>query len=109
MFKIAQTPSYFSPVEVLIPGAASKQTFDVEFKRLTRGEILELKERITLDSSTSRDICRELVLGWKGVQGEDGELPFSQTNLDAILDIHPVEQSVLSAFFASIAGARLKN
>lgn len=109
MFKIAQTPSYFAPVEVNIPGVSGKQTFDVEFKRLTRPEIAALQERIAADATSSRDICHELVIGWKGVQGEAGELEFSVTNLDAVLDIHPVEQSVIAAFFASITGARLKN
>lgn len=109
MFKIAQTPSYFAPVEINIPGVSGKQTFDVEFKRLTRSEIAALQERIASDNTTSRGICHELVLGWRGVQGEDGELAFSVGNLDAVLDIHPVEQAVIAAFFLSITGARLKN
>lgn len=109
MFKVAQTPSYFAPVEINIPGVSGKQTFDVEFKRLTRPEISALQDRISTDSATSRDICHELVLGWKGVQGEEGDLPFSVSNLDSVLDIHPVEQAVIAAFFSSITGARLKN
>ncbi len=109
MFKLAQTPSYTAPVEVTLPGETAKQTFDVEFKRLTKTDIIALNERIRSGAATDRDICHDIVLGWAGVKGADGDMPFSVANLDSLLDIHPVEQCVIAAFFASLAGARIKN
>lgn len=109
MFNLATTPSYTVPVEVILVGDTVKRTFDVEFKRLTKPEIDALKEKVRANTVTDRDICRELVLGWAGVKGADGDLEFSVANLDKLLDILPVEAAVLAAFFSSISGARVKN
>lgn len=109
MFKIATTPSYIAPVEVILTGETTKHTFDVEFKRLTKPEIDALKERIRVGSITDREISHEVVLGWSGVKCADGDLEFSVSNLDALLNIYPVEAAVMTAYFSSINGARVKN
>lgn len=109
MFKLAQTPSYTAAVEVIVAGETAKQTFDVEFKRLTKDDILALNNRIRAGEITDRDVCHEVVIGFSGVQGPDGEMEFSVGNLDKVLNIHPVEQAVITALFASLAGARQKN
>lgn len=109
MFKLATTPSYTAPVEVILAGETTKQTFDVVFKRLTKPEIDALKERIRIETITDREISHEVVLGWSGVKCADGDLEFSISNLNTLLDIHPVEAAVITAYFASINGARVKN
>ena len=109
MFTIAQTPSYKAAVSILMPGEKAPQTFDVELKRLTKPEILSLNERIRAGDITDRDVCHQVVLGWKGVQDEGGELEFTVGNLNSLLDIHPVEQSIINALFSSLAGVKQKN
>jgi hypothetical protein len=109
MFKVTTSPSYIVPVEVTLPGDTNKQTFDIDFKRLTKTEIDDLKERIRTNKVSDREICHDLVLGWAGIKGSDGDLEFTVGNLDAVLNIHPVEAAVITAFFASINGARVKN
>lgn len=101
MFKIAQTPSYTVPVEFALPGTPIKQTFDIEFKRLDKEGILDLYTRVRSGKLTDHDVCHEVVVGWAGVLGEEGDLEFSVENLDRVLNIHPVEQTIISAFFAS--------
>lgn len=108
MFKLATKPSYIAPVEVTLPGAA-KQTFDVEFRRLTQSELDEFLQRVRDNQLTDAEVCREIVLGWRGVSDADGELAFSAGALDALLDIYPLARCIVEAFMTSLAGARAKN
>lgn len=51
------------------------------------------------------DICREVVVGWSGVQGEDGEvLYFSPTALDALLNVPVVRSAIVATYMAVMRG-----
>jgi len=109
MFKLAVSPSYFAPVTVALPGAKAKQVFDAEFKRLDATELKDLAARTAAGELDDAGYAREIVIGWKGVADENGELEFSDSNLDRLLDIYPVASSIVQGFFASLEGARAKN
>lgn len=113
MFKIATSQTYFFPVAVELPGdngKTSKVTFDAEFRRLTQTQLEDFTGRVKDGSLTDDAFVREVLVGWKGVQDEDGnDLPFSEGNRDMLMDIYPVRSSVIKAFFESISGARAKN
>jgi hypothetical protein len=114
MFKIAQKPTYKWPVTVQIPtdgGRYTKATFTAEFRAMSQKEIDELV-LAGRDGDRDADLCRELLVGWSGVQDEDGsEIAFSDEAKDRLLNITYVRHGLLDAFFASItgAGARRKN
>lgn len=113
MFKISQTQSYAWPVTVQIPidgGKYEKQTFDVLFQRLPQSRIKEIGAKIEAGELTDKDLCKEVVTGWKGVHDENGEeLPYSIKARDQLLDVAMMEGTIAVAFFESIAGAKRKN
>lgn len=114
MFKIAQDPSYEWPVNVFIPrdgGKFVKGTFTAEFKALPQDEIDSIL-RDARDGVTDADFCVQSLVGWKGVQDEDGsELRFSEEAKAKLLNIPYARHALVTAFFESISGgaARRKN
>jgi len=109
MFKIATTATYTTPVTVELPGSKTKQIFDVELRRLSQAEIDDVSERIRTAQITDPGLVKEVVVGWKGVSDEYGEMEFTASNLDALLTIYPVARCIVEAFFSSLAGAKQKN
>jgi len=109
MFKIAQSETYKQVVVVQIPGSKAKNSFEIEFKRLPQSEVTSTLQRIKDAEITDVDFCREIVLGWKGVADEDGEMEFNEENLSVLLEIFPVPRTIVQAYFDSIVGAKAKN
>ena len=109
MFKLATQPSFIVPVTVILPGSKTRNTFDVEFVRQTAAEIAALQQRIQAENLDDAGLCRELVIGWKGVADEEGELEFSPSQLDRVLSVYPVARCIVETYFASLAGARAGN
>lgn len=114
MFKIAQEPSYKWPVTVYIPkdgGKFVKATFSAEFKSLPQDAI----DRVLADireGVADADFAGECLVGWSGVQGDDGsELAFSDEAKTKLTNIPYARNGVVAAFFESISGgaARRKN
>ncbi len=110
MFKIKQSDSYTWPVKFEVPvdgGGFKAETFDGEFLRITQSRFKAMMESLTPD----REICREILIGWKGVIGEDGqEMPFSESARDKLLDIPLVAGAVVTAFLDAYTGrAKVKN
>ena len=91
-----------------MPGKA-KQTFEVEFRRLTQSELTEMGDKIEVGQISDADVCREVVIGWNGVQNDAGDIVFSPSALDDVLDIFPLASNISAVFFASLSGARRKN
>lgn len=109
MFKIALAPTYVAPVTIEVPGSKTKQVFDAEFKRLSQPELTALTERVKTGELDDAAFVLQVMVGWKGVSDENGELAFSVSNLDTLLEIYPVARCIVEAFFASLAGAKQKN
>lgn len=108
-FKIAQSETYTDTVIVIMPGSRVKNSFDVEFKRLPQSEVDALMKRIREGDMTDTDLCRDVIVGWRGVSDEAGELPYSETNRDKLLEVFPVPRSIVECFFSGISGAKQKN
>lgn len=110
MFKIALTETYEHPVIIEIPGDKKRHEFTGTFRRFSQSELDDLREQIQDAQLDDAQFCREVLVGWKGVRDEDGaEIEFNSGNQDKLLDIYPVASSIVQAFYASIAGAKLKN
>lgn len=113
MFKTDQSASYTWPVAVDMPGDGGKRAthkFDAQFKRLSQSEIESLMRRVNSGETGDGALLAEVLLGWKGVQDEDGaELPFSEGNREKLLNVYPVRPAVVAAFFDSIRTGREKN
>jgi hypothetical protein len=113
MFVVSKTPTYFWPVTLETPksgGGFEKETFEVEFKRLPTSEVKKMFANDSEKKMTDSDFCKDNVVGWKDVKSSDGDLlPFSASNLEAILEIPTVDRRIVEAFLESLAGSRLKN
>lgn len=113
MFVVNQTDSYKWPVIVELPidgGKFKKENFDAEFKRVPQSRIKEIVKLVESDEMGDKELCKEVLVGWKGIQDNAGEeLRFSETALDTILDIQGVAKCIVKAFFESISGVKIKN
>ena len=105
--------SYKWPVVYNMPvdgGRHEKHTFDAEFKRVTQTRIREIGEHIENQEITEVDLLNEVLLGWDGINDEDGNpIKFSQKALQQVIDVPMLATDISKAFFNSIAGAKRKN
>ncbi|MYM80535.1 hypothetical protein GTP44_00990 [Duganella sp. FT50W] len=126
MIKITPNPTYSTPVTVELPGdngRVEKVVFTAVFRRLTISEIEDIHKRLagpTVDADGTADttvatlnddeLVRDVMVGWKDVQGDDGQqLEFNDANLTALLQIFPVRPTLVRKFFETISNARAKN
>lgn len=113
MFILNQAPTYLWPVKVELPvsgGKHEKHTFDAEFRRLSQSRMVEIGKAIDAGTTSDIELAREVLAGWKGIVGADGQdIPYSEAARDALLDVPLVAAAVVMAFFESAAGAKRKN
>jgi hypothetical protein len=121
-FKLQQSPTYVWPVKIVLPidgGKRETHTFDATFRRLPQSRINEiiklarLQERGRLDDDQEledQDAAREIMVGWDGVQDDDGKaIPFSEGALTQLVEIPTVAGQIVKAWFGSLAEAKRKN
>ncbi|MDX8384676.1 MAG: hypothetical protein R8M45_11385, partial [Ghiorsea sp.] len=110
MFKIEVSPSYLYPVEIKMLDEKGKEKpmgFKAKFKRLAQDEIEDVLKRIDEKDINDHELVSTVLIGWQGVQDEAGkELEFHADNMDAVLNIHPVQARIAEAWFNSLAGAQ---
>ena len=112
-FVLKQSDTYRWPVQVDMPvdgGRHERHTFDGEFKRITQSRVREMGELIETGDLIDSDLVREVLIGWDGVNDEDGNpIKFSQKTLDQLVDVPMLATAISKAFFESLAGAKRKN
>jgi hypothetical protein len=112
-FRIQLPPTYEAEVTVAYPvegGRVHKAKFFAVFRRLAQAELEALMADVAAKTVTDRDVLGRVLVGWRGVEDEDGrELPFNDATRDQLLALHPAQPSIARAFFESISGAREKN
>jgi hypothetical protein len=111
-FILKQSDTYSWPVAVEFPvdgGRFEKQTFDAEFKRLPQDRIEVIRQDVLGDTATDRSVCVEVLVGWKGITDDSGDVPFSEKARDDLLNIPLVPRAVMTAWMDSLSGAKRKN
>jgi hypothetical protein len=112
VFKIVKADTYKWPVTVRLPvdgGKFETSTFDVTFKRLSAQEVADLRTSLFRDDADANAAAQGLVVGWSGVENNDGAMPFSHEALTEVLQISGVAPAIVAAFFESVIGAPRKN
>jgi hypothetical protein len=112
MFKITTSDTFKWPVEVRIPtdgGRHQKATFDAEFRRLPQSQLEKMAERLTQNEGDGAAVCRELVVGWEGVEDDAGPVRFSAEALGRVLDIPGVVPALIGSYFDALRGLERKN
>jgi hypothetical protein len=112
MFVVTQSSSYKWSVKVKTPIDGSRfneQTFDALFKRIPQSRVDEMRSSVNDNEAWSKDIAKEVMVGWDGVQDANGDLPFSEDALRTVLEIPGVAACIAISFFDSINGISRKN
>lgn len=123
-FVLDLSDSYRWPVAVDVPedGRHKTMRFDGEFKRLPQDRINELYAAMqarlvamqagesTADLIDDREIADEVLMGWAGIIGGDGEeVPYSEAVKAKLLNVPKVAASIVTAWGESLQGAKRKN
>lgn len=122
-FQLTDDYRYWWPVTVRLPdpnkpGAVVEQTFEARFKALPQYKAREIDAQLAaLTTAKEReehehDVLREILEGWRGVEGPNGEdVDFNQGSLEMALQFPWFRMGVYEAYAASVRGdeARLKN
>lgn len=112
MFVLTKSASFYWPVTISIPqdgGTFAKQSFDAQFKRIKQSRIKEVNDPNSA-SITDNDFCKEIMIGWRGVKGEDGQdIPFSEGALEEMIEMPLVAATIATAYFQALRGAKAKN
>ena len=112
-FVLKKSNSYKWPVSVDVPidgGKHQRVTFDVEFKDLTQSRLLEIADLSAEGSLSDVEIAREVIMGWAGIEDEDGEeVPYSISSRDQLLDVPMIATAIAGAYLDSKRGAKRKN
>ena len=59
---------------------------------------------------TDQEIAGEILIGWNGVNDEDGTAnPFSEKSKAQLLDVPTVTAAIVTSYFTSLQGAKRKN
>ncbi|MDQ2822966.1 MAG: hypothetical protein M3Y65_21735 [Pseudomonadota bacterium] len=122
MFAIAANDTYFTDVEVNIPtgngaGKVTKHKFKVQFRRLSKTELREVFRRLDdkrlaegEEKLSDEQLLDDVMVGWEGVLDKQGNVvAFAPETKEKLMDIYPVEATVIGAFFDSIKTAPRKN
>jgi hypothetical protein len=106
--KINQSETFSWPVKVSIPrdgGGYETGSFDAVFKRLPRSESEALANKVMAGELDGIDAVRQILVGWTGVKNGDDDVPFSETNREALLEIQGVAIAVFRVFTEAAQGA----
>ena len=112
-FILKTSDSYSWPVAIDIPvdhGKHERRTFDAQFKRVNQSRIREMGELIESGDLTDIALVQEVLVGWDGINDEDGNpVKFSNNALMQICEIPMAATGIAQVFFQSIAGSKRKN
>lgn len=112
MFKLAQSPEFWVPVEfewTTEKGAREIVKFRVRCKRLALDAITALQQRIRDESLLDDAVAREIVVGWDGIADEDGNVAaFNEESFARFLQLGTAG-AIVVAYFNAYPRARVKN
>lgn len=109
MFKIVADPTFWTKVQLSLPGGEKKGEIEIQFKYLKPQDYLDW-----VDASTDlpvRDALEEMILDWKGAVDDQGKaVPYNKDALFNLLDeYHMAETEIIQAWQFGLRGARIKN
>ena len=106
-FVLKKTASYKWEVKVEVPVDGNQfesQTFEAVFKKISRSAFNNLVDR------GDDALVDELLLGWEGVNDENGKpVPFTEKNKKQMADDPYVLRALIQAYADSVTGVIAKN
>lgn len=117
MFKVTQSPTYWSKARATFVGERGEQveaTIEVQFRRMPMSRIDELTERLRASREDGAPLgdkwfVQQIVNDWRGVVGDDDQpLTFTDDNVAMLCDLGWTP-GILEAFWHSLPKAKGKN
>jgi len=115
-FVLSKESSYSRPVpfDVAVDGdeetGFEQQEITIRFRDMPRSWVLATLEKTDAEEITDAELCREVIIGWSGVEDEKGKaVPFSAEGLDELLEKRHFPGAAVSVFFESLRGRKVKN
>jgi len=108
MFTLDEGSTYWYPVTVEMTGSDGRRKrldFEAEFERLPQDEINEMFRQRDEDEPALKDVdvIDRVLRGWRGVKDASGEvLEVNASNRARLLNVYPVQPSIIRAFLKSI-------
>lgn len=100
-FARKKVTTYKWPVPVFSPadgGGFNKETIDLEFLRISRSELENMKDNVQL--------LKKVIKGWAGYNDADGEaIPFSASALEELMEDTSFVPCAAKAYWDSMNGA----
>lgn len=108
-FKLTPNPTFKVKVNLTVPGQEALGQIEVEFRHKRPEEFASW-----LDSTKGKrlkEVLSEVVVGWNGVTGDDGNLvEFTQERLIELLGNYQTAASeIFDAYVAQLVESRVKN
>lgn len=106
MLKIIKNPEFKALVKVMVPTDRGQveHSFTARFRALTRSEEAQYD---ALNAASTDDFLRRVVVGWEGLQDENGEvLEFSDEALNTLIDLHYIRMGIVQAYTSMISGVK---
>lgn len=120
MLRISKDRVVLWPVSVSLPadGGPERVEIKVRYRLLTRSDMDGVAERLRARAAEGDqviiglvdDLLADRVLGWEGIEGEDGQpLAYSPEAVRALLDLPYLREAIESGLYAASRGAVAKN
>ncbi len=114
MFQVTTKDQTFTTdvrVEMIAENGKTKtNVFKAKFRRVNQSDLDSIHERMREKTLTDAGVVREILVGWQDVKDENGqELEFNDDNLAALLNVFPVQPTLVNTFFNSLTNAVRKN
>lgn len=109
MIKLVADPTFEHLVRLTIPGEAKPAEVLMKFKHMTAAQRQAWYESKTQD--TVSKAVAEILLGWRGVLGEDGkEVEFSSEALEQLLQNYgAAADEIVRGWLLGLTESRVKN
>tara|TARA_B100001939_G_scaffold333897_1_gene334319 strand:- start:687 stop:1031 length:345 start_codon:yes stop_codon:yes gene_type:complete len=112
-FVLKKSNTFKWPITVNAPvdgGTYKKVSFDLEFKDLTQSRMDDIFQLSNDGNLSATEIAREIVVGWAGIEDDDGsELPFSIAGRDMLLDVPLMAATIVETYLEIKNEAKRKN
>lgn len=115
MFTIAKNPSFTTTVSFTTPNndaGVDQHSYTARFKYLGQKDFLALLKAAEAAKDNADDtIINRVLLGWEGVKdgANNEDLPFTDKNKAALLDVVGVRAATVTAYINAQSGAAEKN
>lgn len=108
MFQLEPNPTFTAPVVIPLPGGETA-TIDFTFAHMGRDALQRFLVRVK--DLPDAEAVGDIVDGWAGVSGGDGEpLPYTEEALAVLLDgYHGAALAILQTYIRELTGQRVKN